>query len=155
MGGTARRIAIVVAAAAIAVNLLMWARGVGSLPLLLKRVLVDGDENPVYMNTALDAFLDHELKGDDIALRFTGFHPLSREDEMDVPLLMYERIVFHQYPNAVYAARDGRVVNSGDALIAPPFSPSRGWLAERGVDAALTIHRDPSGTIRTAVERLK
>jgi hypothetical protein len=155
MGETARKIAIVVAAAAIAVNLLMWARGPGSLPLLLKRVLVDGDKTPVYMNTAMDAFLDRELKGDDIALRFIGFRPLSREDETDVPLLIYERVVFHQYPNAVYAARDGRVVNFGDELIAPPFTPSSGWLAERGVDATLTIRRDPSGAIRTAVERIK
>jgi len=142
------------AAVSIAVNAFMWLRSPDSLPLLVKRTLVDGDKSGMYLNTALDGFLDANLKGENIVLRFSGFKPLSEEDDADVPLMIYERMVFHQYPAAVHAAPDDRVVNAGAPLIERPFSPSRGWMAERGVTAVLTIRHDRNGAIRTAIDRV-
>ena len=140
--------------AALCLNLAAWAYSSDSLPLLLKRVLVDGDDSPVFLATGTDRLLDEQVPPGDIAVRFEGFNPHLKDGEIDVPILLYERMVFHRYPNAVFAASDDKAVNVGKDMLDGSFHPDAAWLAERGVSATVVIHKDPEGRIHVAVDRV-
>jgi len=154
MNGAARKTALFAVATSIALNIAMWCFSSDSLPLILKRTLWDKNLAQVYFVTGMDDFLDADVRGENIALRFQGFPAPIKPGEIDVPILMYERVVFHQYPNAVYAAPPGKVVNVGNDLMEQPFEPTRKSMGQRGVTAFVTFQRYPSGAIRQRIERI-
>ncbi len=134
------------------VNFASWAFSSDSLPLLLKRILVDGDQNPVFLATGIDRLLDKQVPPGNIAVRFEGFDPHLKDGDIDIPILLYERMVYHRYPNAVFAAPDNKAVNVGKDMLDGSFHPDAAWLSKHDVVAMVIFHKDTEGRIRVAVE---
>ena len=137
------------------INFASWAFSANSLPLLLKRILVDGDSSSVFLVTGTDRFLDEQVPPGNMAVRFEGFNPNLRDGDVDVPILLYERVVFHRYPNTVFVVPDNKAVNVGKDMLASSFHPDAAWLAKRGVSAMVVFRKDSSGGIRVAVNPVR
>jgi hypothetical protein len=115
-----------------------------SLVKVLRKIVIDKDESPIYFATGIDKLIDAVNPDGNIFLVFRGF---DGESARDVASIMFFRVVYRAYPKKVFVSPQKMRIVRGTEFFELKFLPDDQSLARTGISDVIIFQRNPAGQV--------
>jgi hypothetical protein len=115
-----------------------------SLVKVLRKIVIDKDESPIYFATGIDKLIDAVNPSGNIFLLFRGF---DGESARDVASIMFFRAAYGAYPKKIFVSSEEMRIVRGTEFLGLDFPPDDQSLARKGISDVIIFQRNSAGQV--------